>query len=406
MKALFLSSWNPYPPDVGARARALSLLKAIADGGRNRVDLVAFAESPEEAEGASAHLETLAIRSAFVAHAIESASASTRLARRLVAAIKAVPYNAQVCRHPKAARAIGDRLRQERYDAILAETSWMGQYVEPQTPGLKVLSWQNVDFEGFRRRARGERNPLLKLVHLYNHRMARRFELHLLQRFDVLLTVTEADRRLLLESGPVRPAIHVLPLSVDADAFAFQVPRDDAGADLLFVGSMFYQPNVEALTYFHREVYGAVRQRFPHARLTVVGKRPRPAVLRLAGRDPSVRVTGTVPDLAPYYREAAVFVAPIRYGGGMKTKVLEAMAFGVPVVASPSAMEGIEARDGEHALVRDSAGGFAEAINALLSDPAGRRAMAVEARRLVEERYSQRAMAQRLRSVLTPGRAS
>ena len=400
MKTLFLSSWNPYPPDVGGRARALSLLNAIADGAGGEVELVTFAESAEEAARAREHLEGRGIGCTIVAHPIEGASLLARASRRHLAVLRGIPYNAQICRHPLVERAVREKLRHGGHDLIVAETSWMGQYVEPSARGRKVLSWQNVDFDGFRKRARAERNPLRRLVHLYNHRMARRFELRLLERFDALLTVSEADRRLLLDTAPVKTAVHVLPLSVDTDACRFRLPREDGGQGLLFVGAMFYQPNIDAVTYFHAHVYGRVRRSFPEAHLTVVGKRPAPALLRLARRDASVRVTGTVGDVGPHYREAAVLVAPIRYGGGMKTKVLEAMAFGVPVVGSSSALEGIDARDGQHVFVRDSAEGFAEAVVLLLSDPARRRAMALEARRLVEEQHSQPALTGRLRGLL------
>jgi polysaccharide biosynthesis protein PslH len=396
VKILVLSPWNPYPPVSGARLRVLSLLRALASREHREVHLLSFAEPGDDLERSRRTLAGFGIVARLIPHRAEKGSRIAELPSRLMAALGGVPFNAQVCRHPALRDSLDAMLREHEFAVLIAETSWMGQHAALLTGPRKILSWQNVDFEVYARRATGDANPLVRALRRYNHRVARRFELALIPRFDALLTVTDADRRLLREAGAATTPVHVVPICVDT---AGRPPGNDAerAADqIVFVGAMFYEPNADAVTYFHREIYPRIRARAPGVRFVVVGRNPLEEVRRLAQADPSVSVTGTVEDVSPYYRESAVFVAPIRYGGGMKTKIVEAMASGLPVVATSFAMEGIEARDGKEAFIADDPEDFAARVASLLGDRGLRHEMAVAARALVERSYSWEALARLL----------
>lgn len=388
MKVLFLSPWNPYPPVFGARLRVLSLLRALVAGGRREVDLLAFSEPGDDLEQSRRRLGEIGVRAHFVPHHAAKSSRSAELPARAAAVLRGVPFNAQLFRHPALSRALRALLRENRYQLLFAETSWMGQHVAGDS-APKLLSWQNVDFEVYQRRAASDGNPIVRALRLYNYRVARRFELALVPRFDALLTVTEADRRSLLAHGTPRTPVHVVPICVDTSglAEAASAARRTPG-QLLFVGAMFYEPNVDAVRYFHDEIYGRIRARHPAARLVIVGRDPTEAVRRLAREDGSVVVTGTVDDVTRYYGESSIFVAPIRYGGGMKTKIVEAMAAELPVVATPFALEGIAARDGVEVLQADDPASFADRVLELLQDGERRERLAGAGRALVERSYS------------------
>ena len=156
---------------------------------------------------------------------------------------------------------------------------------------------------------------------------------------------------------------------------------------------MAYAPNVAAMRYFTDEVLPLVRQSRPDTRLTIVGRDPAPAVLAMASE--GVDVTGEVDDVRPYLAAAAVFVAPMVSGSGIKNKVLEAMAMACPVVATPLAVEGLPVRHGENVLVADGAAGLADAINRLLSDPGEAARLGQGGRALVEQTYTWDACASR-----------
>ena len=196
------------------------------------------------------------------------------------------------------------------------------------------------------------------------------------------VVVSEPDRQAM--GGGDRLA--VVPNGVDVARFVFD-GRARASLDLAFTGNLGYFANADAAVWFTREVLPRVRARAPGARLRLAGTRPSRAVRALAGL-PGVSVLGEVPDIAEPLRSARVAVVPLRAGSGQQSKMLEAMACGTPVVASPLAAAGMEAVDGEHLLVAHGADHTAAAVLHLLEDSALCERLAANARRLVEERYT------------------
>jgi glycosyltransferase involved in cell wall biosynthesis len=156
----------------------------------------------------------------------------------------------------------------------------------------------------------------------------------------------------------------------------------------MFLGNYPHDPNRDAVMYFATEVWPSVKSRVPGSRFLVVGRGPTPDMLELAGRDPSVEITGQVDDVRPYFDRSDAFVCPVRLGGGFRGKVLEAMASGVPVVSTGLGAEGLPARDGENILLADSPGGLADATVKLLTDQSLRERLAASARELMVEHFS------------------
>jgi glycosyltransferase involved in cell wall biosynthesis len=170
--------------------------------------------------------------------------------------------------------------------------------------------------------------------------------------------------------------------------------------DLLFVGFMRYGPNIDAVRFLHREIVPILRSacREPFT-LSLVGMNP-PAWMRDLGREPGIEVTGRVDSVEPYYRRAAIAVCPIRYGGGTRIKILEAMSFGRPVVATTVGAEGIDAEPGRDILIADTPRAFAEACLGLLRDPALRESIGASGRALVERSYAEPVVAAHLHALL------
>jgi glycosyltransferase involved in cell wall biosynthesis len=198
---------------------------------------------------------------------------------------------------------------------------------------------------------------------------------------DSLVVLTERDRAKVSElSGATR--IARIPLGYEVP----QSPLDPEGKNphsIVAVGSFIHQPNVDAANWLAREIFPAVSSRVPDASLALVGSHPTEAVRALSGEN--ITVSGDVPDVLPHLDAAAVVAAPIRFGGGMRVKVLEALAAGKAIVATPLALEGLRIRDGEHVLVAETAEDFADALVGLLSDPQRRRRIATAARAWAEQ---------------------
>jgi glycosyltransferase involved in cell wall biosynthesis len=179
--------------------------------------------------------------------------------------------------------------------------------------------------------------------------------------------------------------VAVVPNGVDTQAYPWPPSRMTQGPTVLFLGALDWTPNVNAARFLAQRVMPAVRARVPGAVLAIVGRRPTADVLALV--DPGrVEVAADVPDVRPYWQRASLLAVPLEAGGGTRIKIVEAFAAGVPVVSTPIGCEGIAGRDGEHLLIA-AREAFADAVTAVLTDPAAAASRAEAARRLAERQY-------------------
>ncbi len=191
--------------------------------------------------------------------------------------------------------------------------------------------------------------------------------------------------------------IAVLPNGVDLDYFQ---PLPDPGRPvLIFWGHLRYPPNADGIIWFCQEIFPIVREILPDAELLVVGKEPTPDVASLT-RVPGVKVVGYVPDLRPYLSQASVAVVPLRFGTGIRNKILEAFAVSRAVVSTSVGCEGLDVKPGVHLEVADEPRAFAAAVVDLLRSPARRAYLATNGRRIVEQAYNWNAVGRRLRALV------
>jgi glycosyltransferase involved in cell wall biosynthesis len=207
--------------------------------------------------------------------------------------------------------------------------------------------------------------------------------------FDHVLVVSDDDRNALAQTGASAEAMSVVPIAVDTDALVFS-PRTAASTSVLSVATMFYPPNVEGVLWFARDVFPIVRARVPETAFSIVGSRPPSEIRKLAGPARGIEVPGYVSNLTPLVEGARVLVVPVRAGSGMRVKILEAFARGVPVVSTTVGAEGIDAVAGEHLLIADDPNAFADAVVSVLNDLDYANALASAGRTLAERRYDWR----------------
>jgi glycosyltransferase involved in cell wall biosynthesis len=188
---------------------------------------------------------------------------------------------------------------------------------------------------------------------------------------------------MLQEHAPEAPAL-VIANGVDLNAFAPSEPSEPGEPVLLYTGSMSYYPNIDAVQFFFSKVYGPLRQEVPDIRVQIVGHDP-PRQIRDLVKLPGVEVTGSVPDVRPYYNGATVFIVPLRLGGGTRLKIVEAMAMDLPVVSTTVGAEGLAIHPGENILIADDAASFAESVLRLLRDASLRKQIAEGGKRLAHE---------------------
>jgi sugar transferase (PEP-CTERM/EpsH1 system associated) len=212
----------------------------------------------------------------------------------------------------------------------------------------------------------------------------RALERRAVECFDAVILVSKAEVAAL---GIASPKVHAIGNGVDIDYFQPRPRPANAPPTLVFTGSMDYRPNVEGVCWFAKEVLPELKRQVPHLVFTVVGRNPAPAVKALAGQ-PGVVVTGTVPDVRPYLAAASVVVVPLLIARGIQNKILEAMAMGRPVVASPQALEGLDIVIGTHALQADQPAQWEQVLIELLNHPSAHADLCRQARWQAEARYS------------------
>jgi glycosyltransferase involved in cell wall biosynthesis len=221
------------------------------------------------------------------------------------------------------------------------------------------------------------------------------YEGKIVSDFAATFAVTEPDRLALLEAvksarsnghNPADP-ISVIPIAVDTHQIQ-PVARAADSLNILTMGTLYYPPNADGIRWFVQEVFPLVRKQKQNATLTIVGKNPPRDFLKLAeSPDSGVIVTGFVEELDPYFAKSRLMVIPVRAGGGMRVRILEAFARGMPVVTTTVGLEGIQAQPGSDVLVADSPTDFARSVIDLLQDEALQEKLSVNGRKLVEHKY-------------------
>lgn len=369
---LFLAHRLPWPPDRGDRIRSWHMLEALAK--LRPVHVITPLDSAEDRQ----HLAKVESIAASVTTAVRPASKGIAVARALLTGL---PASVALFSVPVLHQAVRNRLASARIGTVVAFSGQMAHYVTAGTQARFIMDFVDMDSAKFTQQGAGA-HGLSGVALRQEAKRLLAFEIGTAKRADAALFVSEAEAALFRDKTGL-PA-QVIENGVDAAHFAPSAvdPADAPHPLIVFTGQMDYAPNVEAVTAFVRDVLPSLST----ATFAIVGRAPTAAVKALAA--PNVIVTGEVPDTRPWLAAADVVVAPLALARGIQNKVLEAMAMGKAVVASPAAAEGIDAEIGAELLVADTPAAQAAVIAALLTDPLHARAVGTAARDRVRARYS------------------
>lgn len=270
-------------------------------------------------------------------------------------------------------------------DVLYCQLVRCAEYVKDLHEVPKVLDYMDALSAGMHRRANNETRllarPLQWLLRAEGTRLAR-YESRVFDYFDGTTIISRNDRLLIPHRD--RDRIQLVPNGVDLSAFTPAVRAPEGDPVLLFTGNMSYAPNVDAAHHLVEEILPLIKH--PRARVVLAGAQPKPSLLALASD--RVTVTGWVDDISEQYREATLFVAPLRIGTGLQNKVLEAMASELPCILSPHAFAPLNLPSSGHAVVCQGAEAFAEAVDRLLGSPDQAKAMATRAKSSIEGQFS------------------
>ncbi len=252
-------------------------------------------------------------------------------------------------------------------------------------PSKSLLFQHNVEALIWKRLAENSNNYFTHLYFKSQWQRMRNFEKNVSARFGGVVGVSDEDCRIMREEYGLKNVFGSVPTGVDVEYFKPDGRAPEQGF-ILFLGSMDWMPNIDAVQYFVSSIYPIIKRKYPSAKFVIVGRNPTKSVKELVDNDKSVIVTGTVDDVRPYLKKASVMVVPLRVGGGTRIKIYEAMAAGVPVVSTSVGAEGLAVENNKHILIGDSPDDFADKTIRILNDELPE--LSSNARRLVEENFS------------------
>ena len=388
LNILYVSQMPASPPRFGAQARIHGLMTQLAR--RHNLTAAMLVDEEFDVDECRRAMQAYCGEVVMVPNPRGREGAAKRLLQvRSLASIRS--FERLRFTLPALQRSLDRILCGKRFDVVNLEFPYLGHYdLRKAPPGKKppalVVDSHEIAHDLARQFARTGGSVGRRLYAGANWRKLRREELGTYRDADGVYVCSAADEQRLLDEAPgVRTT--VVPNAADVD---FYQPRPadppSDGRTVVYFGLLSTIPNIDAVVHFVQDVWPRIAEARPDARFKIIGGRPPPALLALAG--PRVELTGFVPDLRPHLAAAAAVVVPLRLGGGTRLKIVEAMAMGKAIVSTTLGAEGIDAVPGRDILIEDQPAAFADAVLRLLAEPGLAARIGQSARRLAVDRYS------------------
>ena len=403
MNILFLTQIIPYPPDAGPKVKTYHVLRYLYNQG-HKIHLATFIR-PEEKPFLPAIRELCTEVSTVEMH--RSRWADVRYL--LKSQFSGRPFLVERDDLKEMRLLIEKLLSEHEFDVIHADQLTMCQFAEHiagNSTVMRIFDAHNAVWTIVERMK--ETAPFyLKLPLLLEKNRVKKYEAEITTKFEKTLAVTEIDQRALIDA--VREyiphfdenslSITVIPIAVDTKLLS-PINRVANSKNIVTLGTLHYPPNADGIRWFAQEVFPLVRSEIPDATLTIIGKNPPQDLLNLASQSSeAIKVTGYVPDLVPYFEKGGVLVVPVRAGGGMRVRILEAFSRSMPVVTTTIGLEGIDAQPERDVLVRDTAPDFAQSVIDVLESSNLQDQLSRNGRTFVEKFYDWQIVLQKLSDV-------
>ncbi|MGM8225033.1 glycosyltransferase [Cellvibrio sp. ARAG 10.3] len=387
-KILWLSHLLPYPPKGGVLQRSYNLIKEVSK--RHHITLLAFNQknlcaSPEELREGIKHLSQFC----DVVDVVPIEADSSKLSKVKLLAKGLLPGNTYTVNWLKSSRyqaKLSEILAGRTFDLIHADTISLAPYVAHLKEYKKILNHHNIESLMMLRRSENEPNVLKKIYFFQEGKKLMNYEKRICKRFDLNITCSDLDAERLNDIAPDVRSLGI-PNGVDLDYFSpLALPIKEKS--IVFAGGLSWYPNLDAMKFFLTHVWPKLNQEIPDVSMTIIGRSPPPWMQQLQEKYPNLTITGFVDDVRPYLAKAALYVCPIRDGGGTKLKVLDALAMGKTLIANPIACEGITVEHMKNVIFAATPTDYISAIKNAFESPALTQTIARNARKLIEEKYN------------------
>jgi glycosyltransferase involved in cell wall biosynthesis len=393
-KLLFISPELPFPPQSGGKVKSMKLLEALAERYR-----VTFASPLKQEDGS--HLRAFHEVSPCDSHLHVPVDIPRSAVNLAASYLQGWPLNV---------RRTLDRGLQQRiadvaadHDIIVLDHYEVFPYLPADYDGLVVYHAHNAYFKMWERYASLAGNPAMRLAAHLEASRVKRYEAAVGNRAELVFAAPNDGRELVaagVDGGKIHDTYH---LGDDSQLALPELRYEDTVKKLMYVGFLGWEPNVQGLLWFIEEVWPRLQGQHPDLVFDIVGKNPDKRLQAAVEPHPAIRLTGYVADLQTIYSDSRVSVAPLLFGSGMKVKVLDAMARGIPTVTTSVGAEGIAVENGRHLLVEDDPARMAQRIDDLLGDPALWQRVQSASRDLIREQYTWRRLFRDMHRALDQG---
>ena len=381
MKILMLTPYLPYPPSSGGQVRSYNLIKHLSQA--HEITLFSLIKTDEERRFIP-ELKKYC-KKVFV---FKRSKSPWTLRNVLLTGLGPYPFLVIRNLSPRQRSAISQELAKDKYDLIHAETFYVMPHI-PKTDIPILLVEQTIEYLVYKHYVESLKNPILRLLFSIDLTKLKYWETLFWKKADGVVAVSKADKKEMLELAPGLD-VDIVPNGVDLEFFKVKKSWQDEAPKILFVANFKWLQNVEAAQLLLDEVYPRIHQKFPSAKVWIVGQHIPEAIIKR--KSERILVDNLKEDdqegIREAYFQSSVFVSPLRGPGGTRLKHFAAMASKLPLVTTTVGAEGLEAKNGVHLLVSDTPEGLALATIDLLKSPKKVKKLAVNARELVEEKFS------------------
>lgn len=387
MKILMLTPYLPYPLLSGGQIRTYNLLKKLSH--KHEITLFALIKNQAEKQYIP-ELEKYCQK----VRVFKRSSKPFTLKNILFTAVSKFPFLVIRNYVPEVVTAIQQELDDNKYNLIHAETFYMMPHL-PQITIPTILVEQTIEYLGYESYAK-KAHPLLKPFLYYDIAKIKRTEIHYWHQADRLITMSEDDKQFINEIIDQPQKTQVVSNGVDSDWFE-QMPRKlPENPTFLSVGTFKWLPNIEAARFLIKKVWPRIKKQIPQARLWIVGNAPTDEIIKYGEEDVQIEVSGRIEDIRTAFKQSHLLVAPVFSGKGTRYKILEAMASGTPIVATSTAVEGLNVQNNKHVLVADQADKMADYAVEIINDSDLWHKLSANGKNFVKQNYDWQLISQKL----------
>lgn len=390
-----LTPYLPYPLLSGGQIRTYNLLKKLAK--KHEITLFALIKNNQERK----YIPEIQKYCKKV-RVFKRSEVPFTLKNILKTGFSSYPFLVIRNYVPEAVAAITKELlpaeaNNQKYDLIHAETFYMMPHL-PETNVPTILVEQTIEYLGYESYAK-KAPRLLKFLLNIDIKKIKVWEKHYWHQCDKLIVMSEEDKEFITKIIKDKQKIEVVSNGVDTKWFEAKKRKHPQNPTILSVGTFKWLPNVEAVTFLVEKIWPKIKQSIPEAKLWIVGNAPTPKIYSYQDTDPSIEVTGNIPDIRDAFKQSHVLIAPVFSGKGTRYKILEAMASGTPVVGTSTAVEGLGVKNQQDVLVSNTATGLADLSVKILKDEKLWEKLAKNGKEFVSKKFDWELISKKLDSV-------